>query len=91
MDRIAITGLALAIAGAVGIIAAETIGTAHAGRTTDKVFLVAVSSGSALRLMPQRSAAVPAMPAISANERRLDCARVVEVTAVSLGFRCRAE
>lgn len=89
MDRIALTGLVLAIAGAGGIIAAETIGTAHAGRTTDKVFLVAVSNGSALRLLPQRTATPPAVPALGGSERRLDCARVVEVTSVSLGFRCR--
>lgn len=89
MDRMAITGLAIAVAGAAGLIASETIGTAHASRTSEKLFLVAVSSGSALRLMPQRSSTPAAVPLLSGTERRLECNRVVEVTSVSLGFRCR--
>lgn len=89
MDRIALSGLALSVVGAIGFIANEAIGTAHASRSSDKLFLVAVSSGTALKLMPQRQSAPMAVPVISGSERRLECNRVVEVTSVSLGFRCR--
>lgn len=91
MDRLALTGLALVAAGAFGFVASEAIGTAHASRSSEKLFLVAVSSGSALRLIPQRQSAAPAVPVLSGAERRLECNRVVEVTSVSLGFRCRGD
>lgn len=101
MDRLALTGFALAAAGAIGLLAAELVGTAHAGRPGDTAYLVAVSSGSTLRLVPRSqrtllesgaATLVNNAHAAAAGERashsRLACARVVDVSAVSLGFRC---
>lgn len=94
MDRLTLTGLALVTAGAVGALSVELIGTAHASRAGDKTYFMAVSTGSGLRLLQQRSQAqshlVP-LASVGADTRRLTCARLIEVADVSLGFRCRSE
>lgn len=50
MRRTAVAGLALSIGGAIGIIASELIGTAYADRPSERDYLIAISSGSALKL-----------------------------------------
>lgn len=94
MDRLALTGLALAASGAIGLVAVELIGSAQASRPQNGTYVMAISSGSALHLGYR--GALPAYRGVPLNTvdtqaRRLDCARIVEVPSVSLGFRCRAE
>lgn len=96
MDRLAIIGLAFLTAGAAGMLSFELIGTAHASRDAEKAYLVAVSSGSALRLMQHnpassRRVAPLAVTQTDATSRRLACVRLVELADITLGFRCRAE
>ncbi len=94
MDRTALTGLALATAGAIGLLSAELIGTAHAGRNGDKTYLVAVSGGSGLLMMTRSrdSRQPPASAAVlEPGNRRLSCARMVDMADVAVGFRCRSE
>ena len=91
MDRLALTGLALATAGATGLLTVELIATAQAGRPQEQAYLAAFSSGSALRLLPRNPAPAVAMQGPMANPiraRALVCARVVEVSTVALGLRC---
>lgn len=94
MDRLALAGLCLATIGTAGLLSVELIATAHAGRSSDKTYLVAVSNGSALRLLVQprdagRVASVP-FGRPGPHEQQLSCERVVGVADLSLGYRCRA-
>lgn len=88
MDRLALSGLAIATVGLIGLLSAELVSTAHAGRGGERSYLVAVSQGSALTLMRDRSAQTTSATE-ALGTRRLACARLVSVSDLSLGFNCR--
>lgn len=88
MDRLALTGFTLMILGAIGILASELVGTAHAGRAGGGSYFAALSSGSSLRLMPLRSDIGP--EGAAQRTRVLACQRMVDVGGVSVGLRCSA-
>lgn len=91
MDRLALTGLAVALAGALALLAGELIGTAHAGRPAERTYLMALSGGSSLQLVARSAEQRRTIPLATTQPatRHLTCTRILEVTSVSLGFKCR--
>jgi hypothetical protein len=90
MDRLALSGIGLATAGLVGILSAEIVGTAYAGRPAERTYFAAASFGSSLRLMPlgsdtTRLAGADAMRETTAG---LACSRVVDAGGLKLGIYC---
>jgi hypothetical protein len=85
MRRIALAGLALSISGAIGIIASELIGTAYAGRPSERDYLLAISSGSSLRLAANTDVAQFSRRGRSS----LSCDRVLRLPGVDFGYLCK--
>lgn len=87
MDRLAMTGLALAVGGAVGVLAVETVGTAHASRPAERDYLVAIGVGAPVRLVPM--SAVAPHEVLGIRQRTLVCrGGVLGFGALSIGYRC---
>lgn len=84
MNRLAVAGLALTLAGVIGLLSAELIGTAHAGRDAGKAYLFAVSSGPALFLVRQGGSGNG-----DAVSRQMACGRLFAVGELQLGLQCR--
>jgi hypothetical protein len=84
MSRLAIAGFALTFAGLIGLLSAELIGTAHAGRDADKAYLFAVSSGPALFLVRQG-----ATDHGDGMARQVACGHLFAVGELRLGLQCR--
>jgi len=81
LQRSAFAGLALVTAGLMGLLSAETVATAHAGRTSVKSYLVAISVGNGSRQL----ATAPAAQA----GRTLVCRGVLGFSTLSIGYDCR--
>ncbi len=92
MDRLALSGLAVAIAGSLVLLAGDAVGTAHAGRSDERTYVMALSGGSSLHLIARSTdqRRMKPLAAIEPGTRQLTCTRIVEVTSMSLGFKCRA-
>jgi hypothetical protein len=87
MDKLALTGLALAVGGAVGIVAIETIGTAHASRPGERDYTLAIGVGAPIKLVPT-TAAGP-LDVHGTRQRTLVCrGGVMGLGALSVGYRC---
>jgi hypothetical protein len=87
MDRLAMTGLALAVGGAAGILILETIGTAHAGRADGRDYVIAVGVASPVRLVAQSGDPLAFQRGL--HYRTLVCrGGVLGVGSLSVGFRC---
>lgn len=94
MERVALTGFTLTILGAMGILTSELVGTAFAGRDGAGSYIAALSTGPALRLVPaeaviQRTTAGTDQPAHPG--RQLQCQRLLDAGAFSIGLHCRAQ
>lgn len=88
MNRLAMTGLALAVGGAIGLLSLEMVGTAYAGRSADRDYLVAVGVAA-----PVKFVAMPAMAertdVVTGRSRVLVCrGGVLGFGALSVGYRC---
>lgn len=89
MNRLGLFGVALSVAGAIGVLSLELIGTAHASRQAGRHYLLAISSGDALRLITARPDLDGGRVLIGSNtDGLLMCAEVVDLSAVSIGYRC---
>ena len=87
MDRLALTGLALAVGGAIGLLSLEMIGTAYAGRPAERDYLVAVGVAAPVKLVTMPSSADRS--AAAARNRVLVCrGGVLGFGALSVGYRC---
>lgn len=87
MNGFALTGLALAVGGAIGILALETIGTAYASRPGDRDYLVAVGVAAPVKFISTPGAA-EASARDNARARVMVCRSVLGLGALSVGYRC---
>jgi hypothetical protein len=86
MRRTALAGLALSIGGAIGIVTSELVGTAYAGRASERDYLIAISSGSSLEMAAARAT----VQAASWRHRpNLSCDSVVRLPGLDLGYLCK--
>lgn len=95
MDRAVLLGLGLAATGAIALLSAELIATAQAGRPGEREYLVAVSSGTQLRLMQRLPTPAATSHIVTGSVdgsvpiRQLACRTVIDTASVSFGYRCR--
>lgn len=91
MDKLALTGLALAVGGAVGVLMSELVGTAHAGRPGESTYLMAIGVSAPVKLvpMPEGNAGPPVQ---SPDRSRILVCRggVFGFGALSVGYHCGA-
>ena len=85
MRGMALTGIGLVAASLIGLLSAELVTTAHAGRSQPKSYLLAVSAGPTLVL---EQALDLAEPGAAEAVRRLRCDMVWRMYATSIGLRC---
>ena len=83
LTGMALTGMALVAAGVLGLMSADVVAPAHAGRAMPKSYLLAVSRGPALELR----VSAPARSGVGID-RWLSCGSVWRWNDVSVGIRC---
>ncbi|MGE0627461.1 MAG: hypothetical protein AB7O43_06510 [Hyphomicrobiaceae bacterium] len=94
MKRLAMTGGALIMLGAMGLMLLPTMATAYSGEFPAR-YLVAMSSGDDLRLIAPQSGHVAAggpVESASAENNRdgiLICSHVTRLGPLSFGYLCR--
>lgn len=92
MQRLTWIGLGLASIGAIGVLALDTIGTAHASRAGASDYFIAVGIGSPVRLLtlPTNAGQTPVAAGISSAQRPrvLVCRSALSLATINVGYRC---